>query len=135
MKSNEALPAYTCPRCDTSNAIQIYEGRYECECGLYYTHHSSYIRLGKYTVNFVADHSLLLWDEPIRGKYLDQAASVKKMDELFGENWYLDPVIRAQSHKHRVYVDDVFPNPQTITLPSLRWKIELSDIEKLMVLR
>lgn len=128
----------TCPRCE-------YDG-WHIGCGLKQTYGFPFIdfdsgKIGTkgtiYRVVFNTDkeETEIKWDD-IRYEYVhDIDAIMRVMEDTYGSDVWDLPNAGVLIQKHKVLKVCAKKYPQSITIKSLRWKITIQDIEKLLLLR
>lgn len=137
---------YTCPRCDKINVVASHKlGLFRCECGLDTPARVSGIKLGKYDITFKRAYLIdnegstdIQWGEPIRKQELDYDATQLAVEAALGKDWVANwsaTGIAPNINQYRVYKTVDAVELRTITIPSLRFKISLEEIERLMLLR
>jgi hypothetical protein len=135
-----------CPRCNGN-----VDG-YACHCGIQCPYGFPFIEFDSgsagvkgtvYRVVFNTDEeeTEIKWTEYRMVQQVDVDASIDMIEKLYGKmtkevyNSLSNAEMTAMQNKCRVYRMAQRASNQSITIKSLRWKITIQDIQKLMLLK
>jgi hypothetical protein len=98
---------------------------------------NSSIRIGDYEIFFIPNENKMkiTWNETVDKLELDTDASMEALEKAYGDDWYKNPLALANRNKYMVFRMMSVAERQSMSFNALRYKITLSDIQKLMLLK